>query len=427
MTKTICVNCDKKGVQEIKKWSEFFRGSNIILKNCALWKLRKVKKLKEIKYLDRSTSQELFSIRDDAIMTGEVSAKDDLCLYYWIFFNLFYIKIPCSADTALFTIISAKVSQKIETQDINLSNSYCIHLKIKYIKDFVVVFRNLNRSNFNIKPLFFLFTLFNFLISFICLFTGKDDKRSILSFNVGSAEYINARDRLRYCSLRVLADVCFHRNFTYYWLFSSNQVIDGISAFWLGRLELVPYCYIGLPGARFVKRIVYAIQNSVITIHLSHGRVSSDKFLTYTDYVITDVTDNFNTKYIKKYKDRVMILYSSKKACWVHGYKKGHGYGWSLLYHDLGLLSDILNSSNVAELTIYPHPTAKLFYLYAKQRALFDQRLIVKRLQKNELLRCSVMYSSSPTFEKYYLENRTKKYIDKEVYFCKLQRYKNEN
>lgn len=139
---------------------------------------------------------------------------------------------------------------------------------------------------------------------------------------------------------------------------SLKDLIASAFALSLSKTKIV---YVGLPGAQIVHEILQF--NAVWkTVHVVHGRTTSDKFRVRTDAALTqydpsglDAAHIFTQETVPDF-----ILDEKGPVLLIHGYKKGKKYGFKNLFKDISVIRQ--HSIQIVKV----HPTAQLLQIYCK-------------------------------------------------------------
>lgn len=410
----VTIDCHSKSVVEIATVVNFLKNHSHL--ELAVFRLDQWKKTKLKK----------FGI-DEFFISKKVDLKEkEICLYdekfvlssnssgvgnrirFWFFNNLLSIDLTPHFNNIDFELDNTtKVFYDILSND-NSGTSpcfLCLNIKSSYSNFFsLLVSKDATSTEFHWK--IFLYSAFARIISLVSkkfFSRHKQNRRAFLSLNIGSSEFKNIKRRARLRNFSTLLNSFKIKEYSDFFLYSDEFSHDPIYAIFLDRLSCVPFVYIGLPGARFVTKIVASLKDATTTIHMSHGRVSSKKFMQFTDYVFGEVKQSYNCRYFKFYKEKLNILYKQNRIAWVHGYPKGTSYRTQKLFEDIRQLRTILNQMNRSEqLTVYVHPTASLLKFYLLIFGLIPFKRVKIQELKIHGIHASVIYSSSPTFTLFY-------------------------
>lgn len=189
------------------------------------------------------------------------------------------------------------------------------------------------------------------------------------------------------------------KNGNKYLIFSSNfeQSICAVIANGLKKFKNI---YFSMPGGRISSQVLYFIKYETNTIHIAHGRVSSDKFLSYTKYVFTEVFDSKYFDNLIRQKriilNQIIKIVDNDTVLFLHGYKKGSKYSFKNLYQDLKKIARL--SENFGFIIIRPHPTAFLLKKFVRILWFFRCRNIQVDCSKRFFYKVKEVYVSSPTF-----------------------------
>tara|TARA_Y100000389_G_scaffold31120_1_gene26332 strand:- start:2707 stop:4269 length:1563 start_codon:yes stop_codon:yes gene_type:complete len=267
-------------------------------------------------------------------------------------------------------------------------------------KIFAIYWKLKSIKSIKLYPLRFLFSLFFKLITL----SRQPQKRIFLSINFKSMEFLNIKKVSKKNTLGVFKQFVLTKYGRDPYILDKYSIKDYFISFFSTQLILYKFVYIGLPGARIISEIIDNIQTDTKTIQLAHGRISSDKYLKFTDAVVAKVEDNYNTNRLFFYSDRpIEIIYNENKIIWIHGFKKGkgnlfigfRGYFFTNLIHDIKYLFSLENQNKNIEVTV--HPAARKFFYFLKIYTFFKKNINIIDLDKYKSLSCHSIYLSSPT------------------------------
>lgn len=221
----------------------------------------------------------------------------------------------------------------------------------------------------------------------------KRQKRVCVSINWRSAEYKNlkkfAKSTRSQWFYSIFLSLPFERRNNFY--IDAENIDELLGSILYGYLSKVKFVYVGLSGARGIREYL-TYQNFSKTIHVSHGRNSSNKFSTYTDAaIIQSNTDDFFVNTAKHFvnKIRATVNYKSGFAIWFHGFSKGEAYSMRTAVNDWRYLNKLRAKYQVI---VYPHPSA----VWLKRFLLFRGYEEVN-LYSEIKLTCEIVFCDSPS------------------------------
>jgi|694.fasta_scaffold84971_2 hypothetical protein len=251
----------------------------------------------------------------------------------------------------------------------------------------------------------FSFKLFFLRIISMCYINIVPEKRILVLTRKKSSDAIFARNNFGKFFYKIIylnkfpLKINIANPFNPFLLEAKNfeQILAAIFAISLLKFKNV---YFSMPGAFVVRRILPFIALDTNTIHIAHGRVSSEKFLNFTRYVFTEVYDPCYIKQgIKQkkilFRDQIKIK-ANRKAILFQGYKKGRSYGLFNLYEDIKIIINLLYKFE--EIIVRPHPTAFILQSFLSHFRFFCFSRV--RLDVSNIVECEVekIYVSSPTY-----------------------------
>jgi hypothetical protein len=189
-------------------------------------------------------------------------------------------------------------------------------------------------------------------------------------------------------------------NFNLYLLYA-HTFEDYFAAIFARNLTDTKNIYVSIPGAKIIRRILFFIKYDTNTIQIAHGRVSSDKFLVYTKYVLTELKNYYyamnSIKEKKIYINESFLISKNSIALFLHGYQKGSPYGWKHLYSDFKFILKL--SKQYKKVILRPHPTAFLLKKFCSF-SFFSSYLKLELSFSNDVqFNVSDIYVSSPTYK----------------------------
>lgn len=245
-----------------------------------------------------------------------------------------------------------------------LQTSYPLVTKPVFNRNITWFFVQTFKRKFKYCPNFYCLLLLGLSIFVL---RGKPSKRALVVENKTASDGLYALSNFGNCfddiySIRSpKVKLSFFNNDNKYLIFSScfEQSLCAVIAISLKNFRNV---YFSMPGGRISSQVLNFIRYETNTIHLAHGRISSEKFLVYTKYVLTEVFDlRYSDKLIRQKRvmfHEVIDLVDNNIVLFLHGYKKGAKYSFKNLYQDLKQIKFL--TKNVDLLILRPHPTAFL-------------------------------------------------------------------
>lgn len=352
-------------------------------------------------------SSSLFRLTDYLSFDEKIRIREDRDIVHRIGFNKIVIssQIITIKNNLPGRTNSDLVNSVIGDQNSIKNKILAIYWKLKSIKKLRI---------FLVRYLFYLtFKLFSF---------SKINKKSrfFLSINFKSMEFLNVKKISKMSTFNIYKQF-FETKYTRDpFILDKHSLKDYLISFFSSQSSQYKYIYVGLPGARIIRSVIDNIQYDAQTIHLIHGRLSSKKFLKFTDAAIAKVADSYNTNKIFFYKENPKIInYEKNKLIWIHGFKKGkgnylfgfRGYFSSNLIEDCKYLFSIENEFKYLYVSV--HPAARKLFYFLKIYSFFKKNIYLIDINKHTSLSCHSIYLSSPTIiEK--INNKTIK-IDEKI------------
>ena len=246
----------------------------------------------------------------------------------------------------------------------------------------------------SIRISFLKFIIFKILSLFIV--KKMDTKRLAVSINFRSSEYKNLANFSRIYNIPLFLSIFFRldwnkRNRLFCEADNLKKLIISVV---YGKLLNIRFAYIGLSGARIIKEYVET-PSETKKIHVVHGRNIGEKFNTYTDAALTQVTGSSGevpAGRLWHFKAETQYIYKDNVAIWFHGFKKGRSYGLKYFMIDLRFLFSLFKKYNTV--LVAPHPLAHLLRMYLKY---FTRSHHTFNIYEKNTIYCSSIYSSSPS------------------------------
>ena len=380
----IYLNASERPLEEIVLWLEFLTKHNKFEKvqlTVQDWKVSKL--LSNSRYSDIIEVTENFSGKCQSVSDSlTLTTKTDLTRYSNCFFWCLGGAIKCEARMNFVDFLYFDVLTENNTHNwCSSSVHFCFYQKI----NLWLIFINI---------------ILNFLRPLLLLMHQPQKNRTYLSFNWRSAEFKNLSNWSGIRPLFLLLYSIIVPQKSFYFTLSANSAYQLLLCLVLDRYVHMHFCYIGLPGAKVVRDIVKRLNHNVTTIHVSHGRVTSPKFLEFTDYVFSRTKDDFNCRMIKLFSEGANFEWACVDVAWVHGYRKGSKYDIRNLLVDLKTLRHIWTDHPGQSIFVFVHPTAQLLRWVVSLLSFFSFKLHYSKLSGKRTYGVKVVYSSSPTFNR---------------------------
>lgn len=400
----VSLSAYSRPVEEILLWSQFL-ADECCLKNTFIltqhWKFRKLLAIGSDALLYSSGSHSNFEIGECYTLTHIKDSKESLRFAMWGCRGLIMVMQTYQIKN------SSNKPWDINTKSLSLSRGsifgkgYIIHQEVNIKECIKLLFSN--KELVRLYPSKFILSFFGDGANLVFKsLSKKSNIRCLVSLNWRSAEFTNMKRIFRVSTIKLCLNLFFHQRATKFFSYKAENFREEVLSLWLDRLSQKPFCYIGLPGARLVEDIVSGLQNNVTTVHISHGRITSNKFLKYTDYVFSRVQDNFNCGNIKIFNEKTDFIFGSGSVVWVHGYKKGRRYSLSNFFKDFKVLKKITKENPRKNVILFIHPTAHIFSISMKIFCIFSKKIQKKSLKSFQIIQTEKIYCSSPTFLEYH-------------------------
>lgn len=304
-------------------------------------------------------------------------------------------KVPESEESKL--VLMTKWGGIKRFQKYNLPVNICV-VRPSSLSFMKFVLSILNRENITYTN----YKIFFLLSSFLKISKNSINKRQLFITSEKKSDGIYALKNYRkFFKDQFIA--CHNTNFrifygTNYYSFYAKNFIEFLASIYANSIYYKNiFLYFSLAGAPILKEIINYVKYDYKTIHIAHGRVSSDKFLHRTDAVITQLQDsryaNNSIRQFIKYNHEKFYIENNKTYLFLHGYKKGKKYSIRNLLSDLTIIKRISCDCNI--LLIKVHPTAQLLTLVLNIMNI--KKIVVIDGNKDNFF-IEKIFSSSPTY-----------------------------
>lgn len=398
----IYLNGSERPLEEIVLWLEFLTKHNKFEKvqlTVQDWKVSKLLSLgrySDIIEVTENYSGKCPSVSDSFTLITKTDLTQTSNCFFWSLGGA----IKCEARMNFVDFLYLDGMTENNTYNwCSSSVNFCFYQKINFFRLILSGKMYFSDLKVNVRLIFINIILY-FLRAFLLLVHQPKKNRTYLSFNWRSAEFKNLSNWSGIRPLFLFLHPIIVPQKSFYFTLSANSAYQLLLSLVLDRYVHMHFCYIGLPGAKVVRDIVKRLNHNVTTIHVSHGRVTSPKFLEFTDYVFSRIKDNFNCRMIKLFSEGANFEWASVDVAWVHGYRKGSKYDIRNLLVDLKTLRHIWTDHPGQSIFVFVHPTAHLLRWVVSLISFFSFKLHCSKLSKKATYCVEVVYSSSPTFNR---------------------------